>query len=535
MNRLPSGALRRPFSLLQACTFAALLAAAAPAAAQHTLRWATQAGISSLDPAAAGDFATRNLLLNVYEGLVRQDRQLKIEPELATAWETVSPTVTRFKLRPGVVFHDGDAFTAADVEFSFKRATSPTADIRGKLRSIKEIRATGPLVVEVETHRPNPTLLNELTVLPIMSRAWATRHGATDPADNRRSGTENHATRRANGTGPFRVVSYETDVKVELARHDKWWDKREHNLDGAVLLPIKAHATRLAALLSGQVDLIAPLATPDEQRVKGSPGHQVVRVDEARVVYLGFDHARDVLLNSSVKDRNPFKDRRVRQAMALAVDTALLQRVVMRGASTPVDALIPSVVNGWDPSFARRPPASVEQARQLLKEAGYADGFSVTLDCPNEGIVNAEQLCVAVVGMLGKAGIKVDLVAQPRNLHAGKLGRRETSFFLHSWGTNTFDAHATMDMLMSTPAPGVGTWNVGAYSNPALDELLKASAAELDSAKRSRQLTQALQMLRDDAAVIPLHQPVLLYGVSKKVQFTPRADDAIQLRWVTLK
>ena len=521
--------------IISAFALATLMLCGGNALAQHTLRWATQAGISTLDPAAAGDSATRNLLLNVYEGLLRQDKELRVEPELATSWTVVSPTLTRFTLRPGVVFHNGDPFTAADVVFSFKRATAPTADIRGKLRAIKDIRAVDAMTVEVETHRPDAILLNELMVLPIMSQAWATKNGAADPADNRRSGKENFATRNANGTGPFKVVSYETDVKVELVRHDRWWDKRTDNLAGATLLPIKAAATRLAALLSGQVDLIAPISGQDEPRVRNAPGYDVVRAPEARVVYLGFDQSRDVLLYSSIKDRNPFKDVRVRKAVARAIDTGLIQSVVMRGASIPLDAMIPPVVDGWDPSFAIRPPADLALAKRLLTEAGYPNGFTVTLDCPNEGIANAEQVCIAVVGMLGKIGIKVDLLAQPRLLHAGKLGRRDTSFFLHSWGTNTFDAHATMDMLMFTPGPGVGTWNVGSYSNESLDRSIRAISSELDMSKRRKMMVQALQSFREDAGAIPLHQQVLLYGVNKKVQFSPRADDALQLRWVTIK
>jgi peptide/nickel transport system substrate-binding protein len=514
---------------------AGLALAAATVHAQQTLRWAPQTGVATLDPHASGDFITRNVLLNVYEGLVRFDKDMKVEPELALSWTQTSPTVMRFKLRPGVVFHDGSRFSADDVVFSFKRATSGTSDIRAKLRAIKDMRKVDELTADVETHTPSPTLLRELLALSILSRSWSEKNQSVEPADNRRSGKENFATRNANGTGPFRLTVYETDVRIEFAPHDKWWDKREHNISKVVLTPIGAAATRIAALVSGQVDLITTVSVQDEPRLRASPDLQTVRVSEARVVYLGFDQSRDELLYSSVKGKNPFKDARVRKAFAHAVDVQMLRDKVMRGAAVPVGAMIPASVEGWDASFAQRPAYDVTAAKKLLAEAGYPAGFNLTLDCPNEGYVNVEQLCVAIAGMLGHAGIKIDLSMQPRTQFFGKIGRRDTSFFIHSWGTNTFDAHATMDLLMFTPGKGVGTWNVGGYSNPEVDKLISAIASEMNPAKRHDMMVRVLKLHRDEVGAIPLHQQVLTYGTTKKVHFTPRPDDAIQLRWVRMQ
>ena len=503
--------------------------------AQQTLRWAPQTGVATLDPHASGDLITRNVLLNVYEGLVRFDKDMKIEPELALSWAQTSPTVMRFKLRPNVVFHDGSRFSADDVVFSFNRATSGTSDIRAKLRAIKQMRKVDELTVDVETHTASPTLLRELLSLSVLSRPWSEKNQSVDPADNRRSGKENFATRNANGTGPFRITSYETDVRIEFAPHDKWWDKPEHNVSKVVLTPIGAAATRIAALISGQVDLITTVSVQDEPRLRASPDLQTVRVSEARVVYLGFDQSRDELLYSSVKGKNPFKDVRVRRAFAHAIDVQLLRDKVMRGAAVPVGAMIPASVEGWENSFSQRPAYDLAMAKKLLAEAGYPAGFSLTMDCPNEGYVNVEQLCVAIAGMLGQAGVKVDLSMQPRTQFFGKIGRRDTSFFIHSWGTNTFDAHATMDLLMFTPGKGVGTWNIGSYSNPEVDKLITAIASEMNAGKRRDMMVQTLKLYRDDMGAIPLHQQVLTYGTTKKVKFTPRPDDAIQLRWVRIQ
>ena len=512
-----------------------LLLAAAAAGAQHTLRWAPQTGVATLDPHASGDFITRNVLLNVYEGLVRFDKNMKLEPELALSWAQTSPTVMRFKLRPGVVFHDGGRFGADDVVYSFRRATSGASDIRAKLRAIKDMRKVDELTLDVETHTPSPTLLRELLALSVLSRRWSEANQSIEPADNRRSGKENFATRNANGTGPFRIASYETDVKIEFAPHDNWWDKREHNLAKVILTPIGSAATRVAALISGQVDLITTVSAQDEPRIRASAELETVRVSEARVVYLGFDQGRDELLYSNVKGRNPFKDVRVRRAFAHAVDERLLLDKVMRGAGVPVGAMIPASVEGWDAEFAQRPAYDLAAAKRLLAEAGYPNGFNLTMDCPNEGYANVEQLCIAIAGMLGQAGIKIDLSLQPRTQFFGKIGRRETSFFIHSWGTNTFDAHATMDLLMFSPGKGVGTWNVGSYSNPELDKLITAIAAEMAPAKRREMMVRALKMHREDMGALPLHQQVLIYGAAKKLKFTPRPDDAIQLRWVRMQ
>ena len=520
-----------------AAALAALLAVgqASAQAPAHTFRWAPQTGVSTLDPHASGDTITRGIMQNIYEGLVRQDRDLKVEPELALTWSQVSPTLWRFKLRPNVVFHDGSPFSADDVVFSFRRASSGTSDIRARLRMVKEMRRVDAHTLEVETHKPAPIMVKELLIFPILSRVWAERNDSVDPADNRRSGKENFATRNANGTGPFKVTGYETDVKIEMAANERWWDKREHNLARVVLTPIRATPTRVAALLSGQVDVIMPVPEQDEPRIRAAAGYQIMEGPEGRVVYFGLDQARNELLYSSVKGRNPFKDVRVRKAFAHAIDAGLIKDKVMRGASTPVFALIPTMTDGWDATFTQRPAPDSALARRLLAEAGYPNGFTITLDCPNEGYMNVEQICVAVAGMLARIGVKVGVLSQARTAYAGKIGRRDTSFYIHSWGTQTFDAHSTIDLLLFTPGQGVGTWNIGSYSNSEVDRLITAISSEMNPGKRREMMIQAQKIAREEVGVIPLHQQMLSYGVSRKVDMVQRADDALQLRWVRMK
>lgn len=503
----------------------------------QTFRWAPPASVATMDPHASGDTTTRNILINDYEGLVRLSQKSEIEPELAVSWEAVEPTVWRFKLRPNVTFHDGSPFTADDVVFSFKRATASSSDIRAKLRAIKEMRKVDDLTVDAITHAPNPILAQGvLLFMPILSQTWAKKHDAMDPADNRRTGKENYATRNANGTGPFKITSFGVDGRIEMVPNESWWDKKEYNFQKVIISPIASDATRVAALLSGEVDLITPIPQQDVPRVKDSKDFQILTTPDARVVYLGMDQWRDELKASSVKGKNPFKDIRVRQAFMKAINMDLVRSKILMGAGLPVYAMIPPQADGWVDTFRDRPAADPAAAKKLLSDAGYPNGFSVGMDCPNDGLANmGEPVCVAITGMLARVGIKVDVQLQKQAMYAGKIGRRDTSFYIHSWGATTLDALATMGSTMVTFGDGVGTWNVGGYSNPEFDRLVKAAESEMDRGKRRELMTKALTLHRDDVGTIPLYQPMLTYAARSNVTIVPRLDDAIQFRWVKFK
>jgi peptide/nickel transport system substrate-binding protein len=522
--------------LLAAVAISALWVA--PALADNVFRWAPQGNVATLDPDASGDTTTRNILINVYEGLVRQDKKMQLEPELAVSWEAIAPTTWRIKLRPNVTFHDGSPFTADDVVYSFKRATASSSDIRAKLRAVKEMVKVDDLTVDAMTNGPAPILMKGvLYFMPVMSKVWAEKNDAVDPADNRRTGKENFATRNANGTGPFKIVAYSSaDGKIELVPNDKWWDKKEHNLSKVMITPIAANGTRVAALLSGEVELITPIPMQDVDRVKATAGLEILSGPEARVVYLGYDQWRDELLYSNIKGRNPFKDIRVRQAFARAIDMEAIRDKVLRGAGLPLFAMVPDNADGWDKDFWNRPKPDLAIARKLMADAGYPDGFSVTMDCPSDGLSNmGEPVCVAITGMLARIGVKVDVLLQPTVAYAGKLGRRDTSFYVHSWGAATGDALATIDLTVYSYGDGTGTWNVGSYSNPEVDKLINGAASEMDMAIRRGMLTKALSIHREQLGTIPLYQPMLNYAASKKVEVVQRGDDGVQLRWVKFR
>jgi len=300
-----------------------------------------------------------------------------------------------------------------------------------------------------------------------------------------------------------------------------------------VITPIASDATRVAALLSGEVELITPLPPQDMPRVKSSDQLYILSGLDARVVFLGFGQWRDELLSSNIKGRNPLKDVRVRKAFAQTIDANLIRDKVLLGNGKPLFAMVPPVADGWDDSFWQRPKVDLAAAKKLLAEAGYPDGFTLAMDCPSDGLSNmGEPICVAIAGMLARIGVKVDVLLQKQAAYAGKIGRRDTDFYIHSWGATTFDALATMDLTMFSYGQGVGTWNVGGYSNPEVDRLITAATSEMDLEKRREMLTKALSIHREELGTLPLYQPALTYAASKKAQVIQRSDDAVQLRWV---
>jgi peptide/nickel transport system substrate-binding protein len=514
-----------------------LLTAAATTAPVQAVefKWAGQGDAQSLDPHATTEFQTMAFVANIYEPLVRRNKDLALEPALAESWEIVSPTVWRFKLRKNVTFHDGAPFTADDVIATFERSRSPGADAKTKVQSIASIKKIDDYTIEVTTYRPAPILLSEISDWFIVSKAWAEKNNAMTVADLRK-GAENYATRHANGTGPFKLVSREPDVRTVLAANEKWWDKPKHNITRATFMPIRNSATRTAALLSGEIDFAQPVPTQDIKRLKADPNIKVLQTTEARVIFLGFDQKRDELLYGSVKDKNPFKDIRVRKAFNQAVDVNAIVNKIMDGAAAARGSVIVRQMKGFNPEVDKRPAYDVDAAKKLLAEAGYPNGFSVTLDCPNDRYVNDEAVCVAVAAMLGRIGIKVNVAAITKTKYFAKTLSHDTSFFMLGWGANTVDAHNPLALLFATPTKGGnGRWNMGAYSNPKLDKLTDQIRDELDENKRNALIKEAYKLVNDEFVIIPLFEPALVWATRKNVTLDQRADERFELRSVVKK
>jgi peptide/nickel transport system substrate-binding protein len=516
---------------LLAVSFCALMGIAHAA----TFRFANQGDALSLDPHSLNESLQLSLLHNVYEPLVTFDKKLQPAPALASSWKSTSPTTWRFNLRKGVMFHDGTPFTADDVIFSYERAKGDGSDVKTYVGSIKEIKKIDDLTIDIVTTAPNPILPNVLARWYIMSKKWCTDNKATQPVDKRK-GIENTASFKANGTGPFRVRSRDPGTRTVFVRNLQYWDKVETNVDEAIFTPIGNPSTRVAALISGEIDMMEPVPVQDVPRINSSANLQVLQGPEVRTIFLGMDQKRDELLFSSVKGKNPFKDKRVRQAFYQAIDVESIKTNVMRGASAPTGLMVTPMATGAPVALNKRLPFDPEASRKLLAEAGYPQGFELTMNCPNDRYVNDASICQAVVGMLAKVGIKVSLAAESKATYFPKILSRNTSFYLLGWTPSTGDSHDPLYALMATPgAAGQGQFNLGAYSNPKLDELTTKIQSETDQAKRNAMIFEAMKIHQDDIGHIPLHQQALAWGVRKNVQMVQLADNFQLLKWVVVK
>ncbi|MCO6418362.1 ABC transporter substrate-binding protein [Siccirubricoccus sp. KC 17139] len=514
---------------------AALLCGTAFTAQAQTFRWANDGDVNSMDPYTRQETFLLSFGSNFYEPLVRRNRQMQPEPALAERWEQPSPTVWRFHLRRGVKFTDGTPFTADDVVFSAERVRAPGSNLQSVLATVKEVRKIDDHTVEFETSVPDPILIQEITNWGIFSRVWAEKNNATRPADLT-SREENFATRNAMGTGPFRLVLREPDRRTIIEPNPDWWDKPEHNIQRAELNIIANDATRVAALLSGEVDFVYTVPPQDVDRIGRSQGVRIIQGPELRTIFLGMDQMRPQLLKSDVQGKNPFQDVRVRRAMLLAIDMNAIQRTVMRGQSRPSNLIYGPGVNGFLEADDVRPPVDLAAARKLLTEAGYPNGFGVTMDCPNDRYVNDEAICTAIVAMLARINIRVTLNAQTRARYFAEINapRYNTSFYLLGWTPTTSDAHNAFFSLAGSRNGSRGVFNNGGYSNPQLDTLIDQMAVETDPAKRQRIISEAARVLREDVGYIPLHQQQIVWAARNGVDVPQTADNYIQLRWVRL-
>lgn len=512
--------------------FVALSAAGVVASAQ-TVRIANQGDALSMDPHSLNETLQLSVTGNVYEPLVGRNKDLSLTPMLATSWKQTSPTVWRFELRKGVQFHDGTPFTADDVVFSLARTQVEGSDMKSYTNDFKEVRKIDSHTVEIETKTPFPILPDVLSLVYIMSKKWCETNQATVPVD-RRKGVENTASFKANGTGPFRVRERQPNVRTVFTRNGSYWGKIEGNVTEVVFTPIGNDATRVAALLSGEVDVMEPVPVQDIDRVNSSANTRAITGPELRTIFLGMDQKRDELLYSNVKGKNPFKDKRVRQAFYQAIDIEGIKKTVMRGASNPSAQLVGPGINGFQPEM-KRLPYDVEAAKKLMAEAGYPNGFEVSMNCPNDRYVNDSRICQTVAANLSRINVKVNLQAETKGTYFPKVLRRDTSFYMLGWTPATYDAHNVMNAIMRcVDDKGAGQFNLGSYCNPKVDELTLKVQAETDKDKRNAYIKEAFDLHAADVGHIPLHQQALAWGVNKKVKLVQLADNFMYFKWISL-
>ena len=515
------------------CAVAALVLAAAPMAYAKPFKWASQGEISTWDVHSQNNALQNNIHAFVYETLVQYNsRTFEVEPVLATAWKEVSPTQVRFTLRQGVKFHDGSAFTADDAVYSLSRAMSKTSNYGPYVQGFDRIAKVDAQTIDIFLKSPNPVLLRQLTELRMMSKAWAEKNKSVEPKDIKGS-DENFAHRNAMGTGPYTLESWQPDVRMVFKRNPAWWGSMEGNVTEIVYTPIKSAATRVAALLSGEVDMVLDPSPQDLARLRGSADLKVVDGIENRTLFLGMDQFREELVGSSVKGKNPLKDLRVRKALYQAIDVNTLTRTILRGLGKPTGTLVSPQVAGWTEGVAKRMPYDVEGAKKLLAEAGYADGFEVDFACPNNRYINDEAVCQAVTAMWARVGVKAKLRTMPLVTYFPTIQRYEASIYMLGWGVPTFDAlYSLQSLVRSVGTGGDGNYNVGRYSNERMDYLVDRIKAETDAPVRTRMLTEALQLSSDTVSHIPLYDQVIPWAMKKKVDMVHRADNRIDMRAV---
>ncbi len=502
-----------------------------------TMRWAGANDILTVDPHAQNHQTTHAFLQQVYESLVRYDDKYQIEPALATKWTQVSPTQVRFELRKGVKFHDGAPFTADDVVFSLTRAGTAPSNMMSAVQSVKEVKKVDEHTVDVFLKGPNPILLRELTEARIMNKAWAEKHNSVKSQDYAGK-EENYASRNANGTGPFVMVGWQPDVKVTLKKNPNWWDKPKGNIDEVVFTPIKSAATRSAALISGQVDFVVDPPLQDLARMKANPDIKLIEGAENRTIYLGLDQFRDELPGAGTAGKNPLKDKRVRQALYQAIDSAGLHSRTMRNLSVPAGTMIAPMVHGWTKQLDERAAKyDVEAAKKLLADAGYPNGFSLKLDCPNDRYVNDEAICQAVTAMWTRIGVKTNLQTAPMAQFVTRVMNNDVSAYLFGWGVATFDALYSLDSLMSTKdgKTSAGVYNGGRFSDAKLDGMIQQIKVEMDAPKRDALINDALKLVKDEYYYLPLHHQIRPWAMRKNVDTPHRADDRPMPAWTTIK
>ena len=467
----------------------------------------------------------------------RATKNLKIIPGLAESWETPEPTRWRFHLRKGVKFHNGDPFTADDVVFSADRIRKPGSNLQTRIAANIKVVKVDDFTVDFILTSPNPILNSQWDTWYIVSKKWAEANNTVDPTPAAAT-TPSYASLNANGTGAFTIESHQPGVKTVFKANPNWWRKPEHNLKEIIFTPISSDATRVAALLSGEVDVIEPVPLQDIARVDSSPNAQVLKGPEIRTIFLGMDQIRDELLYSNIKGKNPFKDVRVREAFYRAIDVEAIKSRVMRGLSTPSALMVAPQLFKLHGDFTR-PKLDPDGAKKLLTEAGYPDGFEVTMDCPNDRYVNDAAICQAVVGMLARIGVKVNLLAQPKAQYFAKVlntGNYQTSFYLLGWTPGTSDSHNVLYEIMGCrddPKSSRGQANLGGYCNKKLDKLTEEILVEGDAAKRDQMIKQAFQIGGQGFRLHPAAPAGAGLGRFEKGQAHAARRQPVLLYWAT--
>ncbi|TVP73104.1 MAG: ABC transporter substrate-binding protein [Rhodobacteraceae bacterium] len=524
--------LRRARAGLLAGVAATALVVSGSVAMAETIRWARVTDALTMDPHSQNEGPTHTLNHHIYETLVGRDDDGTLTPRLATQWgiSEEDETVWVFTIRDGVKFHDGSDMTVEDVVFSLDRARTPPSGMAALHAAVEEVTAVDESTVHVRMAGPAPLYVQNLTNTFIMSKAWAEANGV-EAAPNFAAGEEAYSVRNTNGTGPYRLVERDPEVRTVLQVFEDHWDDAPAVTE-IIYTPISEAATRVAALLSGEVDIVQDVPVQDIARLEQTDGIRVVRGPENRNIFFSYDMSSETLASSDAAT-NPFAEPLVREAMALALDRNAIRQVVMRGESQPSAAPLPPFVNGWTEEMDAFGDPDLARARELMEEAGFADGFSVRLDCPNDRYLNDESICQALVGMMAQIGIRVDLNAQTRSLHFPLIENWETDFYLLGWGVPTFDSQYVFDFLVHTREGSYGSFNGSRYSNPELDAKIEALATMTDLEERDALIAEIWAEVMDERIFLNVHNQVLAYAMRDSISLDVHPENQPRMTTVS--
>jgi len=465
-------------------------------AGAKTLKVGLDAGPVSQDPQVQLSGGMLQFSHWVFDPLVRYAQDMHFEPRLAEKWERIDDLTMRFYLRKGVKFHSGNPFTAADVKFTFDRFFK-SADFKGLFTPFEGCTIVDDHTVDIKTKKPYALLINMATyIFPLDSKFYSGTDDTGQPKDAVVKVGPSFALHNESGTGPYKVIEWEQGAKYVFERFADYWDKKSPgNVDKIVLTPIKEDATRVAALLSGDVDFISPVPPQDFQRIRKDDKVKLVTYSGGRIITIQLNQKR----------RAEFKDVRVRQAIVNAINNVGIVKKIMKGTATPAGQQGPKGYMGY--SSALVPRYDLKKAKDLMKEAGLENGFECTMIAPNNRYVNDEKIAEAVVSMLSKIKIKVNLKTMPKAQYWDEFDAQVADIQLIGWHSDTEDSGNFTEFLGMCPnkETGYGQFNSGNYCNPKVDELTMAAQSETDLKKRTAILQEIEKILYDEAAFVPFH------------------------------
>ncbi|MFN7573048.1 MAG: ABC transporter substrate-binding protein [Betaproteobacteria bacterium] len=507
---------------LRALAGAALLSLSLAAAAQDlTIGLATP--VTSLDPHFHNLTPNNNVADHVFDKLVTKDAKEQLRPQLAESWKTVDEVTWEFKLRKGVKWHDGAEFTATDVVETIKRipnVPNSPASFATYTRPLADVTAVDKHTLRIKTLRPHPLLPNDLVAIRIVPA----RIAAAAKTEEFNSG------KTMIGTGPYKFKEYVAGDRVVLERNDAYWGAKPHWK--TVRMRMIANAPgRVAALLAGDVQMIESVPTADLERLKKEPKVVLTSAVSNRLIYLHMDSDRTVSPFVAGKDgkpldNNPFKDPRVRKAVSLALDRDAIVSRIMEGQAEPAGQLLPEFFPGTSKRLLP-PKQDLAAARKLLADAGYPNGFAVTLHSPNNRYINDEKVAQAVAQFLNRAGIETKLEAMPSSVFFSRAGKLEFSFFLAGWGAETGETSSPLRALIGSfnAQTGMGQANRGRFSDAGVDALILTAMTNIDDTKRNLMLAAASdKALGELQAIVPVHYEVSSWGLVRGLAYTGRAD-----------